>query len=273
MNETKGYYSLIQYCPDQSRLESINLGVVVFCPELHFLKARWLTNARPRVRKMFGEQDWHFLENQIGALDSRLSIEPAFAGREEFVRFSETRANSLQLTAPRPVKVHDPSRAVETLFNDLVGEKPARPRAPQVAGRLTQALKSSGLLSVVRQNVEVQIPHLRRTLKASYGYQNGRYNLIEPAQFGLSDEEHVIEKASRVAVTGKFLYEGEDENLGLLQLVVVGDFKPDQQETRRVVSEIFANNRVNLYTFEQLDPLLADIKANAPKNTLDGFLD
>jgi hypothetical protein len=272
VNETKGYYSLIQYCPDQSRLEAINLGIVVFCPELHVLKARWLTNARPRVRKMFVEQDWRFLDNQINALDSRLSIEPTFAGRDEFVRFSETRANSLQLTAPRPVKVQEPIQVLDTLFNDLVGEKIAKPRAAKVAGRLTRALKSNGLLSVVRPNVEVEIPHLRRTLKASYGYQNGRYNLIQPEQFGLSDEEHVIEKASRVAVAGKFLYEGRDEKLGQLQLVVVGAFKANQQETRRVVGEIFSNNRVNLYTFEQLDPLLADIKANAPKNTSDGFL-
>ncbi len=77
-------------------------------------------------------------------------------------------------------------------------------------------------MSIVQQNVEVQIPHLRRTLKASYGYQNGRYNLIQPEQFGLSDEEQAIDKASRVAIAGKFLYEGDDEKLGLLQLVVVG---------------------------------------------------
>jgi hypothetical protein len=221
---------------------------------------------------MFGEQDWRFLENQMGALDSRLSIEPTFAGRDEFVRFSLTRANSLQLSPPRSVKVQEPIHVVDTLFTDLIGEKIAKPRAPRVAGRLTKALKSSGLLPVVRQNVEVQIPRLGRTLKASYGYQNGRYNLIQPEQFGLSDEEHVIEKASRIAVAGKFIYEGADQKLGQLQLVVVGAFKPSQQETRRVVSEIFANNNVNLYTFEQLDPLLADIKANAPKNTLDGFL-
>jgi hypothetical protein len=272
MNETKGYYSLIQYCPDQSRLEAINVGIVLFCPELHFLKARWLKNARPRVRKIFGEQDWRFLGNQMGALDSRLSIEPTFAGRDEFVRFSETRANSLQLTPPRPVKVQEPVQVVDTLFNELVSEKATKPRAPQVAGRFTKALKNSGLLSIVQQNVEVQIPHLRRTLKASYGYQNGRYNLIQPEQFGLSDEEQALDKASRVAIAGKFLYEGDDEKLGQLQLVVVGAFNPNQQETRRVVGEIFKNNRVNLYTFEQLGPLLADIKANAPKNTSDGFL-
>ena len=30
MNQHKGYYSLIQFCPDPSRLEGINIGVLVF---------------------------------------------------------------------------------------------------------------------------------------------------------------------------------------------------------------------------------------------------
>lgn len=35
----KGYYSIIQYCPDLSRFEAANVGVLLFCPERAFLKA------------------------------------------------------------------------------------------------------------------------------------------------------------------------------------------------------------------------------------------
>jgi len=41
MSLTKGYYSIIQYCPDPSRLEAVNIGVALFCPELRFLRARF----------------------------------------------------------------------------------------------------------------------------------------------------------------------------------------------------------------------------------------
>lgn len=38
MNSTKGYYSIVQYCPDPSRLEAVNIGLALFCPEISFLK-------------------------------------------------------------------------------------------------------------------------------------------------------------------------------------------------------------------------------------------
>ena len=38
MKPSKGYYSLIQYCPDLGRLEAANVGVLLFCPERGFLK-------------------------------------------------------------------------------------------------------------------------------------------------------------------------------------------------------------------------------------------
>ena len=34
---TRGYYSLIQFCPDTCRLEVANVGVVLYCPEVSFL--------------------------------------------------------------------------------------------------------------------------------------------------------------------------------------------------------------------------------------------
>ena len=55
MNATKGYYSLVQYCPDVARQEAANVGVVLFCPELAFLEAR-LASSNHRIRRFFGEE-------------------------------------------------------------------------------------------------------------------------------------------------------------------------------------------------------------------------
>ena len=49
MKPSKGCYSLIQYCPDLGRLEAANVGVLLFCPEPHFLKAQ--LRHPPRVRR------------------------------------------------------------------------------------------------------------------------------------------------------------------------------------------------------------------------------
>jgi hypothetical protein len=37
----KAYYSIVQYWPDPSRLEAVNIGVALFCPDQAFLKVRF----------------------------------------------------------------------------------------------------------------------------------------------------------------------------------------------------------------------------------------
>src|ERR1700733_576033 len=123
MNTTKGYYSLVQYCPDPSRLESVNVGVVLFCPDLEFLRAR-LAKSSARVTKLFGKQDWEFLAMQKSAIEARLAREEkTFRSMEEFGSYVARRANALLLTSPRPVKVAEPEDELQRLFERLVGEK------------------------------------------------------------------------------------------------------------------------------------------------------
>lgn len=49
MKTYKGYYSLIQFCPDLSRHEMANVGVLLFVPDRKFISARTNTN-NERVR-------------------------------------------------------------------------------------------------------------------------------------------------------------------------------------------------------------------------------
>ena len=71
-SSTRGYYSIIQYCPDPSRLEAINIGVALYCPELGYLRARF-GRRKTRVRQLFGKQEWEFVELQRVALEARLA--------------------------------------------------------------------------------------------------------------------------------------------------------------------------------------------------------
>ena len=40
MKPMRGYYCLIQFCPDPSRAEAVNLGTLLFCPDVKFIGAR-----------------------------------------------------------------------------------------------------------------------------------------------------------------------------------------------------------------------------------------
>ncbi len=73
MNQRKGYYSLIQFCPDPSRLEGVNIGVLVYSPENGALKFR-ITQKNQRIRKFFGQQNWDFLNRAREAMQERFAF-------------------------------------------------------------------------------------------------------------------------------------------------------------------------------------------------------
>jgi hypothetical protein len=86
-----GYYSLIQYCPDPSRMEAANIGVLVFSPLDLFLQARTATSNR-RIIQFFGREghDWHRINSFKKALHERLTVEHG-------------EINSLEDPTPKPI--------------------------------------------------------------------------------------------------------------------------------------------------------------------------
>jgi len=123
MNAKKGYYSLIQFCPEPSRLEAVNLGVVLFCPDARYISAR-ITKSNKRASKLVGRLgfDKASLTSAKRALERRFEVDrEAFNTLEDLQKFVDTRGNVLRLTTPRPLKVFDPDQDLDNLFGELVG--------------------------------------------------------------------------------------------------------------------------------------------------------
>jgi hypothetical protein len=123
MKPKRGYYSLIQFCPNQSRLEAVNVGVVLLCPDADFIAARTSAGNR-RAEKLVGrgELDRHALNSAKQAIEHRLDVDrSSFKSHEDLMAFVNTRGNNLKLTSPRPVKVFDPATDLDKLFSELVG--------------------------------------------------------------------------------------------------------------------------------------------------------
>jgi hypothetical protein len=128
MEPQPGYYSLVQFCPDASRLEAVNIGVVLFCPRIAFLGVQ-LTTSAERVAQVFGRDGFRpaSLEAAKRALASRLRSEKHRPrSLEEFQHFIDTRGNDLVLTPLRPVKVVQPAEELADLFLRLVERPPGR---------------------------------------------------------------------------------------------------------------------------------------------------
>jgi len=261
MKPSKGYYSLIQYCPDLGRLEAVNVGVLLFCPERGFLKAR-TASGNARVKHFFGSEghDWKRINAFKKGIEHRIERESRdIQTLEDLTKFIALRANLLQITPPRPMRVTDPAKDLDDLFCEIISE-PVRRTSPRSLRRdLGERITNANLDSIVRRDIRpVNVPVFGRQVHIPFGYQNARFNLINPVPFEAADPEHSVLSACKYAVEGRSLYHNPDPELGQLQLVVVGKFREDDQESPGRVHRVLEDHRVKLYRTEEL-PMLFDV--------------
>jgi hypothetical protein len=264
MSFAKGYYSIIQYCPDPSRLEAVNIGVALFCPELRFLKAKF-GRRRTKVSQVFGKQDWEFVALQQSAIEARLAREQdAFEKLEDFEAYVSRRANALTLTSPRSVKVDNPERELKHLLRRLVGSQgETAQRAARISKELGNLLRSAGVGDRLQRDVTVHPPSLPKPMKVPFAYRNGKLNLIDPIQFEGQTASTIFNRTSVQAVEGEFLADYTDPKLGNLSLVIVANFTPDQKHEQETAETVFKKHGVQMYTFRNLEPLIEDIRLHS----------
>ncbi len=197
----KGYYSVIQFCPDRGRAESVNLGLVLYVPGLKQLEVRtaalghraralppgsgrdaWWVNS---VRKSFEEQLRG--EYRAGAINTTDELQNSLAKL----------GNDVIAVPLRPVRVEDAKRDFESLFARLVVSAPEE-RAetiPPSARRLHEAFVSlAQQVPSVAVGKSFDIPAYQRTIESDYFYPNGTANLVK-----LLKVEKSVAKAMRNA--------------------------------------------------------------------------
>lgn len=260
MTAAKGYYATIQVCPDPSRLETVNVGALLFCPGRHFLKAEFAADFR-RAKKLFGSLDESFLEMQKQALVDRLDQLDEFGTIEDLQGFMDRRAGALRFSPMRPMQVTNPNAELPKLFERLVGrERPRRQSGSRAKTLFAKALQKEHLIDHVRRPISVELPQIGKVLRASFGYRNGRYNVIDPVDF--VREDGWFQSASARAIEGQALHRIVHSELGRMNLVVVGRFAGDAQKHSEAVKKILSDHNVVLYELDRIGPLLADIRGH-----------
>jgi len=268
MNYTRGYYSLVQYCPDESRAESVNLGVVLFCPDRSFLKVMTSAN-NDRVRRLFGNRTFEprRLNDAKIALQNRLQHEQAggISTHEDFGRFAASRANDLLLTAPRPIKVAVPELELQALYNSLVLEPNSvsvQSELPTSKSQLRQQLRDLFSRPDIRKvqvpRPKVIVPLTGMTLKAPYGFQNGKLNLIVPIPF----TDSMVQRASELALMGDLIrkHEADMTTPAALWITVPVPENNERAAERRNVEALFADYDVPVFREENFSDLVRKVE-------------
>jgi len=265
MSSATGYYSLIQYCPDPSRLEAANVGVLLFAPEQKFLKALMARDNR-RIQQFFGRHghDWVRINSFKKAVEERVQAETgSMRTLEDLKEFIARRANRFLMTEPRSMRISVPQQDLERIYQELIGGDLPSGHGQSFKSYLQKRFFAAGVQRKLRTDISIRVPTFDRTVTIPYGYQNGRFNLIQPARFEADAAERLEPMACRYAIEGRSLYANPDEKLGKLQLIVVGKFPPQKNENRRVVQKILEENSVRLVASTELDRLIDDIRTTA----------
>ncbi len=108
------------------------------------------------------------------------------------------------------MKVSDPEKDLDQLFQDLVGGQARVKSGPSLKRFLGQKFEKAGLDKMIQTDIRVKVPISERELEVPYGYQNGRFNLIQLAGFQATNPEQAKITACRYAVEGESLFENAD---------------------------------------------------------------
>jgi len=268
MKGIKGYYSLIQFCPDLSRLETVNVGVLLFCPEPHFLDCR-ISKSNRRARRLFDKEppSARTLNAAKQAITHRLKNDKAsFVAREDLERFVDSLGNNLILTRPRSIKVFDPEIDLGNLFIELVGDESPKASQGPVFPKLDaifHELKAQGRAEL---NVTVEIPIVELALQVPYVYRNGVTNLVKPHRFS-TDETDAIRAAMRIAVQGDLIKRHTKEDGKSQELIIVSAFERTSAAGRIEdrVRQVLAEYEVKTIGESEIDTFAAKVRRDAHK--------
>ncbi len=264
MKPQKGYYSLIQFCPDASRLEAVNLGVILFCPALDFLASRTSRSTR-RAEKLVGRGELarEALKLARISIEQRLQTDRAsFKDIADMQHFVETRGNALRLTDPRPVKVYAPVDELNRLFDELVGGQAASERDsvakdfPSLQTLFTR-LNSEGRAEL---DFSARLPVLGQEFHVPFAYRNGVLNLVKPTRFS----HNASHQALNLAIRGDLIHKHGFQNSPNPRLVVVSKF-PDNCDSGLMthVDQLFGEYSVKHVRHDDVDAFAQQIEIEA----------
>lgn len=256
-----GYYSVIQYCPDRSRMEAANMGVLLFVESLSFLEVRMVTG-NDRVRRFFGQDsnlDFAAINAAKKMLEHRFEVERQELGQQAALElFLRRFANEIVFTPLRPTRVENPTADLTQLFEELVGGRVRRDPVVEAIERhpsIRQRFEQPDIAPKLQRNITTQIPVLGEELKADYGYQNGRFNLIQIKEFMQQQTGSLLREAKSIAADGHLIYKHPDAQRREQQLVVLACFSEAAVEHQNRIAELMAEHDVQFFAESEMDRL------------------
>lgn len=149
-------YFVVRYAANLTRNEGINIGVLLHCPEEHYLGClfagdfRWVRRFDPRADlNLLGELQQH-MEEQI---ESR--------GPDRYLKeLTESLSNTLQIEGPRACLLEKPAVSLQDVYARNVGRDtaaaPAAETRLRIKHRLAAAFADAGILDLLEKRIAAE---------------------------------------------------------------------------------------------------------------------
>ncbi len=263
----RGFYSVVQYCPDRFRAEAVNVGLVLLCLDPHAVRVRMTAN-HERVRKLFlvARPELKNLKVSTHGLASRIEKSTdELRTAEDLAEFAASRANDLRLTEPRLAKLEDVDADFERLFAQLVEQHSTEELAnasPELPPKLDEVFHRLEQSRKIWRPGAITVPIHKRKIEIPYAYQNGVVNLIKPKVF--ADDKRAETQAAKLAVDGQFiekhLIDGKKHKL----IVVSTQEGPKQaKEINDHIAPMFKELGVRLVRPQDAEKFADEVEASA----------
>jgi hypothetical protein len=262
MNPVKGHYSIVQYCPDLARRETVNIGVVLLVPERAFLQTRMAAD-NERVRHFFGTKgnDAKLLSDFKKSFSARIEAEHGrVTTLETLQKFIDTRGNQIQLTDPAFVKVRESHETIDQLFEQLVGGKTKTFKRESFTKSLQSRFEAAKVVDLIESNVPISVPILDCETKIPFAFQNGAFHLLQPVTFTADKEEANFNRALKYSMEGKILQDHPDDKYGQLKFNIIGRFASTADPSITIVRKVLEESNVRLYLDHDLSGLIDEIR-------------
>jgi len=265
----RGFYSVVQYCPDRFRAEAVNVGLVLLCVDPHAVRVR-MTGNHERVRRLFSiaRPELKNLKLSTHGLASRIqkSVDE-LRTCDDLTAFAASRANDLRLTEPRLAKIENLDEDFERLFSDLVDERSTAALAEESLAEVLPPVLADVFYRLQQdQRIwkpgTITVPVFKRKLEIPYAYRNGVVNLVKPQVFAATKRAET--QAATLAINGDLIRRhstgGEKQ-----QLIVVSTKETPEQakEVSDHVEPLFNEYGVRLIRPQSIDEFAAEVERSA----------
>lgn len=230
---SQGFFSLIQYCPDASRAETANVGILIFQTEPPSTLVRIVDDVGPAMKRLGRRDHTATLLSVVQSMRNRIELE-GFRSLEALEKFVRTRANQIRLTMPRPMRIQEIEKDIDEMFAELVAAPEtitaeAIPKVPnllaQTFARMAQRLPARVLISP-----ELHVRGRDIAIRADYAYKNGCWNVVQemPRHTGEKADDKLQLAALGLSKKGELVRKLEE---GEGKLVVVSTQVPASEKT------------------------------------------